>query len=110
MPRPRKANKVPKTSVSISVELWETVHKKKPVRDTMDEYLNHVIEGYYYLKENYGFLEQVYEQTCKKNDEYVQTITELRRRLGSMGEPSRGAAVIPNRNQSTHTIEQEVIQ
>jgi hypothetical protein len=108
MPRPRKAHRVPKTSVSISVDLWEILLKKKPTRDTMDQYLNEIVKGYYYLKENYDFLEQVYEETSKKNGDYVRRIKDLERELGNRVEPARGVAA--TFNQSTERIQEEVIQ
>jgi hypothetical protein len=97
MPRPQKRNKVPMTSISVSQDLWETLTSKKPRRNTMDEYLTRLVEGYYYLKENYTFVEDAYNKAAKKNDEYLLRISELESELGinlgSKVEPSRGAAV-----------------
>ncbi len=108
MPRPRKNNMVPKTTIAISVKLWEFLLKNKPARETMDAYLSHLIEGYFYIKENYDFLQRVYEETSGKNAEYVRRIKELESILGNKVVPARGVAAIPN--QTTNQYEQEVIQ
>ena len=78
----------------------------------MDEYLTHLVEGYFYLKENYKFVEDAFEKASKKNEEYVKRISllesqltdigvspeispelELDHDLGSTVEPSSGVAV-----------------
>jgi hypothetical protein len=63
----------------------------------MDEYLTRLVKGYDYLKENYAFVEDAYNKAAKKNEEYLKKISLLESKLGSnlgsMVEPSRGAAV-----------------
>lgn len=83
----------------------------------MDEYLTHVLEAYAYYDENYNFVENAYLKSTKKNEEYVERIQKLVKKIaslqselgrepdldpelgisissiGSEVEPSRGAAV-----------------
>ena len=85
MPRPVKRNKKPMITVTISEDLWKNVTRRKPRRRTMDEYLTHLVEGYFYLKENYKFVEDAFEKASKKNEEYVKRISLLESQLTDIG-------------------------
>jgi len=58
----------------------------------MDEFLRRLLDGYYYLKENYTFLEDAYYKASKKNEEYLEKISQLESQLGNKIEPARGVA------------------
>jgi archaellum component FlaC len=132
MGRSFKRNKLPKTSISISEELYELLIKKKNRRHTMDEHLrrivsthNSIVSSYNVIKEEFDFLEDSYNKASKKNQEYCETIENLKREIevlkrqgqveiddGNKVGPASGVAAITSKvNQSTKEIvEQEVIQ
>jgi hypothetical protein len=107
MPRPRKLNKLPMTSIAVTQELWETLTSKKPKRNTMDEFLRRLVEGYCYLKENYTFVEDLYIRAEKKNEEYLEKISQLESQLGNKIEPARGVAADQT---NLSQLEMEVIE
>lgn len=108
MARPRKQNKLPKTSISVSEELWEVLTQRKPKRQTMDEFLRYMISYYYTIKDEFSFVEDAYNKASQKNTEYCRIIEDLKRQLGNRVEPARGVAA--SSNQSTERIQEEVIQ
>jgi hypothetical protein len=98
------------TSISVSQNLWETLTSKKPRKNTMDEFLTRLVEGYYYLKENYTFVEDAYAKAAQKNEDCYRIIENLQSKLNNispglgnieMVEPARGVAAVPPGIQST---------
>lgn len=109
MPRPVKQYKLPKTSISVSVDLRKRLEQGKKRTHTMDEHLSFIISDYYSIKEEFSFLEDAYNKSSQKNAEYVRIIKDLKQQLGNISEESaRGVAAIPGRttigNESTTQI------
>ncbi len=77
MPRPRKQNKLPTTTIVITVEFIEVLASMKKRGETYDELLRRIVRERNDYKDHLDFAETAYKQTSDKNGEYYRKINEL---------------------------------